>query len=313
MSEGDRMVEADMEVEASALDPIEAAGPRWRPHLTRTLVIGASVGLLALVVGVANGPGSSPDERTSSSPLVVDDPPDRVSRDWSALVTSGPSPTTSSTTEPGGDGGATQGSSTPPLGADGHGQPLETPAPEPPPTTTTTVCVDSFDPGCGPFRWSSPPGANRPMVASIELLTEHPVAGGTMSFRVRASDPDAIPLETGLWLAGANEDPGIAAGNCSWHGVYEGYGPWAPPTPQGGSFDVVTSRLAPREAGTYRVYACITSTSWPRYADSASDQEVQSWCPGDPSSQGFEGFTCRDPYGDFAAPYVTIVVEPAPS
>jgi len=149
------------------------------------------------------------------------------------------------------------------------------------------------------------------MVASIELLTENPTAGDWVEFRVRASDADATPLRSGVWRAAAGEDPGLNPGNCFWHGADEGFGPWIPPSRRPGSFDYTeSSRFT--QPGTYRVYACVASSSWPRYAADATDEEVQTWCPGDPEVIGFEGFVCRDPYGSFAAPYVEVVIAPAP-
>ena len=58
------------------------------------------------------------------------------------------------------------------------------------------------------------------------------------------------------------------------------------------------------------IYACAIR---PRILHwDATDEEVQTWCPGDPEVIGFEGFVCRDPYGSFAAPYVEVVIAPAP-
>jgi hypothetical protein len=94
--------------------------------------------------------------------------------------------------------------------------------------------------------------------------------------------------------------------------VREGFGPWTPPARRPGAIDHETWTRIP-EAGTFWVYSCIASASWVRYPDGASDDEAQTWCPGDPTSPGFEGFTCRDPYGSFEIPYVEVVVAPTPA
>jgi hypothetical protein len=180
-----------------------------------------------------------------------------------------------------------------------------------PPTTTTTVCADSFDAACGDFSWTRPPGPNQPMTASIELLTENPVVGEPIYFRLRASDPDATPLPIGsLSLRHVGEPWGDEI--CYPHGADEGFGPWTPPAPRPGSTDEDTWRLV-REPGTYWIYGCFSSISWEPHAPFGGAASATQWCPGDGVTVAFEGWRCTDPYGDFVTPHVEIVVAPPES
>jgi hypothetical protein len=179
------------------------------------------------------------------------------------------------------------------------------------PTTTTTVCTDSFQPGCGSFRWATAPAANQPMTVTMELVTEHVVAGEWLEVRFRVADPDATPMRSGLSLGPVGQDLGLTPGNCYEHGTEQGFGPWSPPAPRGASDDYIAKRRI-AQPGTYWVTGCIASVSWERPNHAEGDYAATHWCPGDGHTPGFEGWICRDPYGDFATPHIEVVVAPAP-
>jgi hypothetical protein len=180
-------------------------------------------------------------------------------------------------------------------------------------TTTTTVCADSFDPGCGAFRWSSAVRANQPMTASIELLTPNPVAGELFEVRIVASDPDATPdwRLAGGWFSPAGAEEDLSPANCAFHGTETAYGSWTPPEPRPGRLDRVY-QLRTHDPGTYWVTACIPSMSWEVPLADAGAHAWTHWCPGDGLVTAFEGSLCRDPYADFATPHIEVIVGPAP-
>ncbi len=194
-------------------------------------------------------------------------------------------------------------------GHDAAGAVDDSPAPggphEVPATTTTTVCVDSFEPGCGSFRWAAPVGPNRPLTATIELLTESPVAGEDIEFRVVASDPDATPRHPGVWFGIPGGQDSVQPFNCWGYGAFEGFGPWQPPAPRGGSIDTTVVSRTP-QTGNVRVYLCLNSHSLVRSPGSGDYS-----CSGDGRTHVANLWMCRDPYGSFASPYVDIVVLPA--
>ena len=299
--------EGEVAPEALELGAAPGRGSHRR-HTVRALAIAVAMGVLALLVSWNGHDEPSVDEDTASSPLDVDAEKNGVALD-DATSTSGDTASTSTTISASDAETTTSVSGHPDPGPD------ESPSPAPAPTTsgpTTTICANSFDPDCGPFRWNKAVGTNHPVEVSIELLTDDPVVGELIEFRVRVSDPDATPIGVGSpWKGPVGHDHQLTPGNCYWHGVDEGFGPWTPPTPRPGSVDTVTgSRVL--EPGTVRFTFCIATMSWERYPGGASDEEVHTWCPGDPNTLGFEGFTCRDPYGSFGAPYIDVVVADAP-
>ena len=270
---------------------------KQRGRVVLCAVLG-SISLVSALLVADRGGGDDEMAVAVGSSGTMSVPDERLDR-----AVDGDEPTSTTSTAP----GETTSTSAVEVGGSIVGDDGSVRAPDEPDPTTTTVCLDSFDPGCGAFRWTAAPQPNQPMTASIELLTPNPVVGEKVYFRIKASDPDAVPLSTGVWGPGDPDGPGLTFGNCYPHGVREGFGPWAPPAPRPGSFDEESFRPF-LEPGTYRVYACISSISWPIY-ESGDDSET--WCPGDPSSWAFEGFTCRDPYGSFATPFVDVVVAPA--
>jgi hypothetical protein len=149
------------------------------------------------------------------------------------------------------------------------------------------------------------------MVATIEVLTQHPVAGERVYLRLRATDPDATPFWPSAWLGVPSDQDSMMPFNCWGNGTFEGFGPWVPPAPRGGSVEL-TQDVLPHEPGTYRVYGCFNSMSWVRPPHGDGELAVQHFCPGDGRTLAFEGWVCRDPYRDFASPYVDIVVAPEP-
>ena len=315
MPEGDRMAaeedghDSTHDGEAELLELVSPA-PRGQAHRLRAgraLGIAAAVGLLAVLVSWNGRAEPASDTDNASSATTENESTHRVFGEETASTTGGSSsPSTTSGDATGGGPGAA---------SEGPGSEVAAPepsAPAAPAPTSTTVCANSFDPDCGPFRWSSSVGANRPVQVSIELLTDDPVVGELIEFRVRVSDPDATPIGVGSpWKGPVGHDHELTPGNCYWHGVYEGFGSWTPPARRPGSIDMVTGSKV-TVPGTVRFTFCIATMSWERYPAGASDEEAQTWCPGDPSTVGMEGFTCRDPYGSFATPYIDVVVADAP-
>jgi hypothetical protein len=136
---------------------------------------------------------------------------------------------------------------------------------------------------------------------AMEVLTEHPLGGEFVFVRLSASDPDATPISIHAEWVPLEPDHAPAPGTCYQHGVKEGFGPWTPPAPRPGTLESVERLRAPDEGGTWRIIGCFSSTAW-------EYEPAEHWCPGDPSSWAFEGFTCRDPYGDFATPIIDVEV-----
>ena len=64
--------------------------------------------------------------------------------------------------------------------------------------------------------------------------------------------------------------------------------------------------------GTVRFTFCVATMSWERYPAGASDEEAQTWCPGDPRHGGHGGVHLPATPMSFATPYIDVVVADAP-
>lgn len=115
-----------------------------------------------------------------------------------------------------------------------------------PKAATNAACVDSFDESCGPLHWVPAPGPNQPTETSLTPQTVRVVAGKTVSFDARASDPDAkIACH---WMLFGDEQtaliPAIAMQRQS--------GRWNTPAKQAGAFSTTYTHTY-EKPGIYRV------------------------------------------------------------
>lgn len=150
------------------------------------------------------------------------------------------------------------------------------------PTTTPTtvlVCHNSFNPACGPFRWSSPPGPAGTPTVSIQYSPTNPVAGGTVTFTVSYSDPDTSVAPCGSVQTGTPLNQGCAV---DYAACPTRYGPWDPPARHPGSNTL-----------TYPV----------KYESSGSYTFSVDYAVGTP---------CYDPYQGHATGSTTVTVGPSP-
>lgn len=202
------------------------------------------------------------------------------------------------------DGGrSTDPTSVPPGDASGTGD-ATGPGQTAPQVTTTTVCIESYDPGCGPFRWTTGAAPNQPLVIDLSIFGPAPVAGQSFTVRIAVSDGDAGTFRHGMWVTEEGDYPPILA--CSFSGSEAGFGPWTPPAPNGGSRDFLRANRQ-LEPGTYWVSVCVTSTAWKE----GPAMNTLERCPGDGTTAVFEGWLCRDPYASFATARLQIEVLPA--
>jgi hypothetical protein len=141
----------------------------------------------------------------------------------------------------------------------------EAPSSEPPPTEPSTdgvpidpggvpvpvdgpVCVNSFNPRCGPFRWEPAPPANQPVtIDSVVLDPPHPIAGQNVTVTIQWSDPDADLAH----VDGSCDGNGCVyvAAACAMP-VNPPSGPWSPPPPRPGAGTLVQTLQFP-VAGTF--------------------------------------------------------------
>jgi hypothetical protein len=276
------------------------------------IVGGAALVVLALLAAMVGGEGEQQVALGNDGASAQDDPT-RVERGNESVTPTSTSATSTPTSTAGDptittelkpvDGGDVPVS----VGVSETGDQVGDPA-APPSTTTTTLCLNSYDAACGSFRWTRAVGPNQPMVATIELVTEHPVVDERVYFRLRASDPDATPVSASAWLnTPAQGSHWLVPGNCGGSGSYEAFGPWTPPEPTGGSIERVDTVL-PHTPGVYRVFGCFRSSSWPVVPPEESDFAVEHACPGDGETWMGGRWWCYDPYRDFVSPYIDITV-----
>lgn len=271
------------------IDAVKAEGARRRTFRHRRNLAGAvlAVGLLALPaaalragdsdgdqpqeVAVATDAGDTiPDIPSDSLPPLA--PGDPVVAEATAPTTVPPAAAPTSTLAP--------LASTAPATV----QPRSVPA-----TTVTTVnqgapplvCRNSDNPDCGPFHWDPALGPNQPLVASFTKAPTEAVVGQTVTFEVSWSDPDAK-----LTFDRLSTDGSRIGTSCM---LVPRYGPWTPPSPEGGSGtrSYPTAFSAP---GSYEVVV-----------------ELGTSIPGAPVNPD-----CSHPYGNETRLVSTINVAPAP-
>ena len=91
-------------------------------------------------------------------------------------------------------------------------------------TTTRLVCRNSYDPGCGAFRWDPDPGPNQPL--GVAASAQQVKAGDPVNFHIVADDPDAkidrcYAFDFGDGQKGSTCPPPAVCPTP--------YGPWTPP------------------------------------------------------------------------------------
>lgn len=194
-------------------------------------------------------------------------------------TTTAPDPTTS-TTEMAGDTSTTSVTATS--------------VPSPSSTTTTAlVCRNSVEPACGPFAWDPPPGPNQPIELTVSYEPERPRVGETVTFTVRAQDPDAEICSVGVRFSNGTsggEYCSVPAIGCS----PEPHGPWDTPPRKPSAverqFTYEFSRSGPAD-----ITVTVISEGVPVPGD------IDDLCP---------RIYDHDPYGGWTDETVTIDVQP---
>lgn len=283
---------------------------RWR-HAS------IAVALLACVAVLGAALQSEPDSQAIVVETFGDEPiPWPVGR---------AAPATSTTTSPG-DPSSAAAPASPSTGAARSGpvEALDQPgpsapvtiAPEPPDVTTTTIpCLNDFDARCGPLRWTSPPARNGAVTVVVTTEPAQPIAGEPFVITMVATDPDATPVNIWFYAHPDSEPPSpVFDAEIVCDTTYtadQGYGPWDPPMPRGGSLSSSRSYTFD-EPGTYRVDGCSRTYSWEDV-----DMSSSRLCPGDPDlvsvhpdpANGVPGsYLCWDPYMSVGEAHVVIEV-----
>lgn len=144
---------------------------------------------------------------TTTTELVLDEPSTTAAPTTvSTLPASGPVlPQTTTTVSPGDDGGVTSTTEAPsdesaaPAGSPAAGRDLgATPTTRPkgsattaaPTTTIDPRCRQSFDPACGPFFWTTTPGADATPVMTLTTNPDPPRARQSVTFVFNVRDQD---------------------------------------------------------------------------------------------------------------------------
>jgi hypothetical protein len=98
------------------------------------------------------------------------------------------------------------------------------PAPAPAPAAN---CHNSYDPGCGPFRWDPAPGPNQPLTVTVTPPSQQVNAPAEVNFHIVAHDPDAKVDRCYTVDFGDGQKGGTCPPPAS---CQTPYGPWTPPT-----------------------------------------------------------------------------------
>jgi hypothetical protein len=163
--------------------------------------------------------------------------------------------------------------------------PSATPAPTSAPQGTPSAppgCRNSTAASCGTFRFDPRPVDDQVDV-DVTISPSSPKAGDTVTFTLRATDPDSPFVFRGTYEF-TQHGPGKVAredvGSCP-----RAYGPWDPPVGKRGSLQT-TLRHTYREAGTFEATFTFFSSSY-----RSSDHPWPDRPPGDDDGH------CIDPYG----------------
>lgn len=110
-------------------------------------------------------------------------------------------------------------------------------------------CLNSFNPDCGEFYWSSKPYPNQKLTINVDWANA--IAGEPVTFDVRIADPDAAIIGNAYKFDFGDGTPRLY-GTYDW-ACDKGYGKWTPPTRDGSVYErSFTHTFA--EPGTYSMF-----------------------------------------------------------
>jgi hypothetical protein len=178
--------------------------------------------------------------------------------------------------------------------------PSATPVPSSAMTTTAagrpvaqSGCRNSTAPSCGAFRFDPAVDDDR-LIVTASASSREIKAGQTVTFTVRASDPDSRLVSLGTYRFG-KDSPSVIAKE-SGAKCPRAYGPWDPPKADDGALQK-TLRHTYRTAGTHEAIFTFYARSY-----ASGDHAWPARPPGDD-----EG-ACVDPYASAGKAEVTVRV-----
>jgi hypothetical protein len=126
-------------------------------------------------------------------------------------------------------------------------------------------CFRSFNPSCGPLRWS-PPVADQSLAITVTYSPPNPVAGQQVTFDVVVTDPDDTGIQiNGAYFGEKGGSSGLETGSSSGAAVSPNcatpYGTWPTPAPPAGTPGRTQQRIPYTYAtsGTYQVHFVASS------------------------------------------------------
>ena len=137
-----------------------------------------------------------------------------------------------------------------------------TTATQPAPTSTSIlVCHNSTNPVCGPLQYVSPITNQGATLEIVKISPATPTVGQTVTFTLRAVDPDSRFVLDGIWCDnsgysfGDNSSGYACAVSCA---ALDEYGPWDPPLAQPSDL-TFTMAHAYTAAGTFHAKFGVTA------------------------------------------------------
>ena len=121
------------------------------------------------------------------------------------------------------------------------------------PSKPGSECHNSFDPECGPFRWTRDPGTNEALEVKVDVTSTRGSDGETVTVTVDAVDPDARIYDVVVEF----DFPKIMYA-LMWRARF---GPWDPPARERGEYSGTFSHTF-SEPGTYTIDVYVRSGRW---------------------------------------------------
>jgi hypothetical protein len=147
----------------------------------------------------------------------------------------------------------------------------------PPTSTSTLVCHNSTNPACGPLHYGSPITNQGATLEIVKISPARPTLGQTVTFTLRAVDPDSRFVLAGIWCDNSGYSFGdnslgyACAVTCA---VVNEYGPWDPPPAQPSDL-TFTMAHAYTAAGTFHAKFGVTAEACgPRTSMASADVTV---------------------------------------